>query len=336
MNRNQKIGCIGIIASAVLVSGCTAGNTSGSLPIDPPQAVTAGAEADFSAEAPAEQVFQSTLYVRDGDGYIVPLSVKLPYEDHAFAKRTLQYMVKGGPVEELLPEGFSAVLPEGTEVLTINISDMTKTATIDFNKAFENYEEEEERQILEAITWAMTSFPSVEYVQLWVDGRALHEMPVGRTPLHEPLSRKMGINVERAAGVEFSRSTPVTLYFLNQTADHFMYYVPVTRLIHRTNDPAGAAIAELIKGPLDTSKLEAVFLPPEGEVRNTVTVSEGVVSVDFDASLLADGEQLPAEALQAAALALKDLTAAQEVRVTVGGQAAAVMADLKELNSVEL
>lgn len=335
MIRNRNIGWIGIIASAVLVTGCSAG-TSGSLPIDPPQAITVGADLDLVTGEAAEQVFQSTLYVRDGDGYIVPLGVKVPYENNNFAERTLQYMVKGGPVEELLPDGFTAVLPEGTEVLSINISEMTKTATIDFNPSFRNYEENEERQILEAITWAMTSFPSIEYVQLWVDGRVLHEMPVAKTPLNAPLSRKFGINVERASGVEFSRSTPVTLYFLNQTADNFTYYVPVTRLIHRTDDPAGAAIAELIKGPLDSSKLDAVFWPADRELSNTVTIGEGLVSIDFDAALLGETEQLPAEAIQAAVLSLKELTAAQEVRVSVGGEAAAVTADLKVINPIEL
>jgi len=328
MNRNRKIGWISIIASTALMTGCAAG--SGSMPIDPPQAVPTGGQlrtGSTSGIADAQNAFKATLYVRDGDGYTVPLGVRLPYETPNFAQRTLEYMVKGGPVEELLPEGFTAVLPEGTQVVSMDINTATKTATIDFNKAFTNYEENEERQILEAITWAMTSFDSIEYVQLWVEGKALKEMPVAGTPLDHPLSRKFGINVERASGVEFSRATPVTLYFLNQTADNFTYYVPVTRLVHLTNDVAAATIAELVKGPLDSSKLDAVFLPPDGEVSNTVALNGDQVHVDFDADLLGAAEKLPAEAIQAAVLSLTDLTAAAQVVITVGGETTVIGTD---------
>lgn len=326
MNRNRKIGWIGIIASVTVLSGCTLSGSTGSAPIDPPQSITVGAPVAEEVSTTSQDQFNATLYVRDADGYIAPLGIRLPYEAGDVAKRTLQYMVKGGPGEALLPEGFSAILPEGTEVLSIDLDASTKTATIDFNKSFTEYDAEEERGILEAITWAMTSYPSVEYVQLWVNGHAMKEMPVAMTPLDAPLSRKFGINVERASGVDYTRATPVTLYFLNQTADSsFTYYVPVTRLIGWTNDVAAATVAELVKGPQD-ARLDAVFLPT-ASVENAVNLTGEHIVVDFDAALAGAGEKLPVEGLQAVVLSLTDLAPTKAVQITVGGQAQAIGTD---------
>jgi len=331
MNRNKKVGWIGIIASVGILSGCSLSSSTGSTSIDPPQDLTgeAGEEA-VAASAEASTSFNATLYARDADGYVAPLSVKLPYDTPDVAKRTLQYMVKGGPGEELLPEGFTALLPEGTEVESLAIDTTTKTATIDFNEAFLGYDEADERQILEAVTWAMTSYPSVEHVQLWVGGKALKEMPVAKTPLDAPLSRKFGINVERASGVDYTRATPVTLYFLNQTADSFTYYVPVTRLIEWTDDVAGAAVAELVKGPLETSKLDAVFLPTAETPENVVDLTGDRITVDLDAALAGSGEKLPAEGLQAIVLSLTDTTPAKDVQITMEGAAQVLGTDDKD------
>ena len=319
MNLRKLTGRIGTLAFAALVSGCSLFGTSSTPPIDPPpSSVAEEAETLPASAAVAENTFNASLFVRDADGYIVPLGVRLPFDTPDVAKRTLQYMVKGGPGDALLPEGFSNVLPAGTEVLSLNIDAGMKTATVDFNELFTAYEAEEERDILEAVTWALTGYPSVEYVQLWVEGKALKEMPVAGTPLHGPLSRSFGINIERAPGVDFTRATPVTLYFLNQTADNFTYFVPVTRLIDWTEDAASAAVAELIKGPSAYSRLEAVFLPIEGDTR--VTVDGEYVRVDLDSSLAGSSGAFPAEGLQAMVLTLTETTPAKGVKITVDGK----------------
>lgn len=335
MNRNKLASWIGVLACAGMLTGCSLSGSGGSPPIDPPQtAETNGPEAlPASAEAETGNTFTASLFALDGDGYVAPISVKLPFDTTEVAKKTLQYMVKGGPGDELLPEGFTALLPEGTEVVSLDIDSAAKTATIDFNEEFLAYEPDEERRILEGLVWAMTSYPSVEYVQLWVDGKPLKEMPVLGTPLDAPLSRKFGINVERASGVEFTRSTPVTLYFLNETADGFTYYVPVTRLIGLTEDPAAAAVAELVRGPLAESRLEAVFMPVDDGLDHAVTLAEGRIHVDLDAALAEPGGKLPVEGLEAIVLSLTELMPSAEVHITVDGTAHALATDDRDFGS---
>jgi germination protein M len=207
----------------------------------------------------------------------------------------------------------------------MDIDPSTRTATIDFNKAFTSYPVEDERKILEAITWAMTNFPTVDYVQLWVQGEWLKEMPMASLPLDGALSRKFGINLEMAQGVDYSRATPVTLYFQNQTSDSFTYYVPVTRLIPWTEDVATATIAELVKGPMDPSKLESVFLP--GLKVNEVSMKDDKVWINFNGDTLTSEGKLPGEGLQAVILSIADSTAISAVQMMVDGTKQALGTD---------
>ncbi|BBP91349.1 hypothetical protein BsIDN1_49670 [Bacillus safensis] len=52
------------------------------------------------------------------------------------AKQTLEYLVDGGPISNLMPNGFRAVLPADTSV-SVDIKD--GTAVVDFSNEFKNY-----------------------------------------------------------------------------------------------------------------------------------------------------------------------------------------------------
>lgn len=96
--------------------------------IDPPQDVTfvndeAGAnsnttaakktESEKSDTAKADQASSTVmreLYLIDKNGYVVAQTLPLP-KSESTAKQALEYLVQGGPVSEILPNGFRAVLP---------------------------------------------------------------------------------------------------------------------------------------------------------------------------------------------------------------------------------
>jgi germination protein M len=319
MNRNKKIFMISALASVTLLSGCSLfGSKQASTQIDPPP-VNAQAMMEGMEISPlVKGNYKPTLYFEDADGYVAPLSIPIVYEGVDYAKTALQHLVKGGPVDAMLPEGFTALLPEGTQILGLDVDGTDRTATVDFSKEFLNYQADQERNLLEAITWTLTSFPTIDYVELRVDGKRLTEMPVAHTPIDAPLSKKFGINVELSEGVNYSRATPVTLYFLNQTADDFVYYVPVTRMINLTDDVAAATLSELAKGPSDPNKLDAVLMPG---VKASAIMPEGDnVAVEFNDSLVGPEDRVPSESLQAVVLSLTDTLAAKGVQITVQGK----------------
>lgn len=305
---------------ALLTTGCSVLGTGKKSDIDAPPTTGAGVDAKTTSGAVTvdmseENSSQMTVYVKDAKGFVAPLSLGLP-KTLSVAKTTLEYMVDGGPVASLLPSGFQALLPKGTKIVSLNVKP-DKLAVVDFSKEFLTYDEQNERKILEAITWNLTSFQTVEKVQLRVDGKDLKQMPKGKTPLDIPLARSMGINLEKAEDAEFGQSTPVTLYFLNQNDQNYKYYVPVTRLVKRTDDVAKAVVDQLIKGP-DQKKGLAAVLNPKTEVK-IIKPADGLITVDLSNKLLGTDQNPSADALQSIILSLTENTVYKQVQIKVDG-----------------
>jgi germination protein M len=319
MNRNKWLLTIIMMGLAViLLSGCSLwgdGDKTGE--IDPPPQNTEKQQAEGDTEPTdadvVTEVMEVTAYFKDAHGYVAPLTLEVP-KDPGKARATLEYMVDGGPGLAHLPEGFQALIPQGTKI-TMNIV-KDKTAIVDFSEEFTSYNAQDERKMLEAITWALTGFDTIDKVTFWVNGEPLAEMPRDATPLHEPLSRSMGINLEYANGVDYGRSTPVTLYFQGESTDGLGYFVPVTRMIARTDNLAHAAMTELIKGPMN-GNLSSV-LDPASKVLE-VSKIEDLINVNFDSSLLNPDREAATESIQSVILSLTETTGMNKVQIMVDG-----------------
>lgn len=330
----RRAAILGLAAVPLLLAGCglfKAEETGGY--IDPPQMEydldmesdldLGGHDWEVSA-VPADEA-PVTLYFKDRNGYVAPIGLRIPAEP-GIAKLALSYMVEGGPGEALLPEGFSALLPAGTEILGMDISP-DGVAYVDFSEAFTQYNPQDERKILEAVTWALTSFNSVNSVQIWVNGKPLKEMPQDATPIDGPLTRAMGINLELDNDVNPALASPVTLYFQSQTTDDYVYYVPVTRLIRYTEDMTLAALQELADGPADGSGLHGV-LAYGTEILNVELMDDTVV-VNFGERIQGD-LSLNAAAMQAVVLSLTEQTQRPKVQIMVEGKVGIVIGDKTE------
>lgn len=320
MAISKSIRLIALTGTIVLMtSGCSLLKSEESAPIDPPPQT---AEETMSGVSAADQTTGTpvSLFVKDAKGYIAPVSIRVPNTDQKIAQRSLEYLVEGGAGQARLPGGFAGVLPKGTQVKSINIETDKRQATVDFSKEFLTYKAQDERKVLEAITWTLTSFGNVDKVQLRVDGKPLSEMPVAHTPIGEGLTRAMGINVEIAPGIEVGRSTPVTLYF-RSTSDKFTYYVPVTRLVKRTDQIAQAALQELIKGPDPAKGLTAVVPAAAKVIDVKQSEDKTTLTVNFDQKLLNDQNKATAEAMQSIILSLTENTGVSKVQLLVNGEA---------------
>lgn len=305
-----------------VLTGCMFGPQQTSKPIDPPPP-----EVELDAKAvDAKQTKEKAendkksagteLYFLTDTGYVVPYTLKIPVEG-GIAKQALRFMVKGGPAEALLPKGFMALLPKGTQVKGLNIQD--GIATVDFSKEFLNYPEDQEEKVVNAVTWTLTGFANVEKVNIWVDGKSLSELPKQKTPAQN-LSRNRGINLEVAEGVEIHRAMPVTLYFLGQNPDNEVYYVPVTRMINRHPDVALRTLQELIRGPKHQSGLSGAF--DHGTAINKVQVQGKWVVADLGEQLLeySSDHKASKDAIQTLVLSLTENTKLDGVKLTVNGK----------------
>lgn len=322
MNR-QRLVRVALASGLVvmLAAGCSKADEV-SKSIDPPPT-----SAEILSKLPTKTIEngqKATLYLRDEKGMIAPVTLNVP-KTAEVAKEALSFMVEDGAGLGYLPQGFSAILPKGTQVKGINLDATKKLATVDFTKNFTNYNAQDERKILEAITWTLTSFPSIDKVQIRVEGKDLKEMPEMGTPLDEPLTRAMGINLEKSSEVDYGQGTPVTLYFLSQNKAKVNYYVPVTRMVKRTDNLAQAAVEQLIKGPDAKKGLTSVFAPTL-EILD-VKKAEDMITVNFSAKTMTPEQKASAEALQSVVLSLAENTGVSKVQFMINGEAKVVTTD---------
>ncbi|GIP31312.1 GerMN domain-containing protein [Paenibacillus sp. J2TS4] len=310
-------------AIILLASGCSVNKPEESQSIDPPpisaeEMMLQIQDNEAGVSEIISETFRATLYFKDERGMVAPISLNLPREE-GVAKKSLEYMVQGGPGEALLPQGFAALLPAGTK-MTVDIDAETRVAAVDFSKEFTNYSKEDERKLLEAITWTLTGFPTVDEVKLSVRGTPLTEMPVDHTPINGALTRDMGINMEIANGVNIGRTTPVTLYFTKEGSD-FSYYVPVTRLVERTDNVLQATVEELIKGPGESKGMTPVLSAAAQVLEVESSEESDLVTINFDSKLLDENGKAAVEAMESIVLSVTENTGASQVQILVDGEA---------------
>lgn len=332
MSKYNKQIAVTVLASSLLLSGCGLFNAEeATKKIDPPQDVTiteegAGAETENSVEDvkadQAEETITSQLYLIDKSGLVVPYSMNLPKTD-SVAKQSLEYLVEGGPVSNMLPNGFRAVLPPDTQVLGVNIKE-DGTAIADFSKEFNNYKKEDEAKILQAITWTLTQFDNVEKVKIWVNGHEQKEMPVNSTPIQDGVSREDGINHDSTDVVDITNTKPLTVYYMAES-DGQQYYVPVTkRISNEETDPIVSAVNELAEGPSPSLGLMSDF-QEDVELVSAPKYEDGKITLDFNESIFGsfDEEQkiISSDVLNTLVLTLTEQEGIESVAVTVNGKA---------------
>ncbi|WP_066175271.1 GerMN domain-containing protein [Bacillus marinisedimentorum] len=335
MLKKRKAGwLILFFAFTLLLSGCMFDGERALNEIDPPKDVTyeeteasleetEGKEKnaeEAAAEGEAAETVDREVFLLDQNGYVVPTTLAVP-KTKEVAKQALEYLIAGGPVENMLPNGFRAVLPADTRVLGVNLLE-DGTIVADFSTEFSNYKAEDEEKILQSITWTLTQFDKVDKVKIRINGYDQNEMPVNGTPITDGYSRANGINMDDKESVDITSSKAVTLYFLAQNEDN-TYFVPMTKRVKQAphEDMAAVAVNELIKGPSFRSGLLSDF-HTNVRLLNRPTYEKGVVSLEFNDSILGDqkGTALSEDVLNSLVLSLTEIEGVDGVEVTVKGK----------------
>lgn len=245
-------------------------------------------EVTEDAVTETEETVLREIYLLDAEGLVVPQMLELPKTESA-ALTTLQHMVKEGPVTELLPNGFQAVLPAHTEIIGMNLTE-DGTLIIDVSEEMTNYEAKDEVKILEAMTHTMTQFDKVERIQLWINGEEQTEMPVNGTPISKGYSKDKGINVFIDSKPNIQSSEAVTVYYPKQHHEQ-LYYVPVTQYFDATDHQLYESVVKsMVNGPKFGVQTAQVFNDGSTLVEKPV-LKEGVLQLVFNDNVLKDQDK---------------------------------------------
>ncbi|MDE5412395.1 GerMN domain-containing protein [Alkalihalobacterium chitinilyticum] len=337
MRKLFKTGVPTLLLLTLVVSGCSFGSNKAMQEMDTPQinyvdegeALDEETELIGSEEQPIEEQAETEegpvetvtreLYLIDQNGMVVSKTFDLP-KTQGVLRQSLEYLVDGGPVSNLLPSGFQAVLPAGTEV-DVHFKEDERTAVADFSEEFKSYNPEQELQILQSITWTLTQFENVDKVQIRINGYDQETMPVGNTPIGEGYSRANGINLEKSEVADVVNSKGVTLYFLAQNGDN-TYYVPVTRRVKNTDDSIKEVVNQLLAGPSIYSNL-LTDIRNGAELLDSPKYENGVVTLNFNEAILNQMENtaISDEVLNLIVLSLTEQPGVEKVAIEVNGEA---------------
>lgn len=226
---------------------------------------------------------KSTIYLIDSDDYVARTSIstcKCDGKDKA--KDLLEGLIIGGGKSSIIPNGFRSIIPPGTTVLNIELKD--KVITIDFSKELLEVNEKEEKKMIEAITYTLTSIDGIDKVIIKVEGEEITKLPSGNN-IPTVLDRSYGINKSYDL-VNTSNIESYTVYYVNEYNDN-KYYVPVTKYVNgKSDDPIKVIIKELSSSPIYETNLMS-YLNASAQLNNYQLIGDNL-KLNFNNLLLND------------------------------------------------
>ena len=216
----------------------------------------------------SDEYRRSTLYYLTDEGYILPVTVDIPWEA-GIAKACLSKLVSNPENRiETQQKGLKTLIPEGTAI-EMNISE--NKATVNLKNMPPVLSAEQEKAMFTAIVNTLTEFDNIKTVSVMVNGRTGKtangvEMPVEHG--------KYALNTENAEVAVSGSAEPMLLFFPNGSGSHI---IPVTRYIEGSGD-LYTAISGLAEGTA-LENLRSCF--PENTLVLATTVENGMLHVNL-------------------------------------------------------
>jgi len=217
---------------------------------------------------------KTVLYYVNENNLLVPVTKNIPWVE-GIAKATIENLIDKAEIREHLKgKGLMPTLPENTKLLGMTIRN--GVAKVDFSREFLNFKDKTaEKTAILSLVYTLTEFPTINKVELLVEGKPLKKCPFG-TQLNPQLERE-NINLE-SKEQNINNVQKVTLFFKGVNKEGtFSYYVPVTRFVKNTDNLMKTALQELIKGPKPNMGLTAV-IPKETKVLSVVKKDNEVIA----------------------------------------------------------
>ncbi|NLL07285.1 MAG: GerMN domain-containing protein [Clostridiaceae bacterium] len=142
---------------------------------DKPKTKEQVSDQNSSSDKTANEILTITAYYKDSENVLIPVTRKIEKEE-GVAKAAIKTMIENETNREALrPLGLKPVLPEGTEILGINIEN--GIAIIDFNSKLLGYSTaRDENNIITSIVYSLTEFETINAVRILINGYVKEEL----------------------------------------------------------------------------------------------------------------------------------------------------------------
>ncbi len=181
------------------------------------------------------------IYLLDAYNYVSLTNVPINSKDLINqAYELLSFLTIEGSHNEFVPNGFRAIIPSDTRVLSIDYVD--NILKVNFSHELLDINPSNEEDLISSIVYTLTSLDNVDGVILYVEGDILTCLPSGRF-LPSLLDRTYGVN--RIYDIDnYKNVKAVNIYYMSKNKDNY-YYVPVTKYVNSDLDKISIIIDEL-------------------------------------------------------------------------------------------
>lgn len=118
----------------------------------------------------------STIYLVDRNNYVARTSIpSCKCEGVDKAKDLVEGLIIDGNKSSIIPNGFRSIIPPSVRILNLSLDN--SILTIDFSKDILDVSEREEKKMLEAIIYTLTSIDGIDKIIIKVECEVLNNLP---------------------------------------------------------------------------------------------------------------------------------------------------------------
>jgi len=258
-----------------------------------------------------------TAYYRDSDNTVVPVTRKIKRQE-GIARAVVESMIKNDENDDALkPYKLCALLPEGTEILGMNIKD--STVIVDFNEKFLEYEDKtEEVNAISSIVYSLTEFNNINDVKIHVEGREKDILKYG-TDISGLLNRKNVLINSKRLNVE-DKVEKVDVYLYKNEGGEIDYLVPMSfEYIGLSREEICSEIVRLLGRNYDDKKMFSC-LPPGVSLIDS-KLEENTLILNFNGEIRNYGGSSREEAILNQILySMKQFEGVEKVKIIIEGK----------------
>ena len=223
------------------------------------------------------EVITHDIYLLDKNNYLAKTQIIINSEKiEDKARELITALISGESMEDKVPSGFKAVIPNNTKIL--NIEYENNLIKINFSNDLLDTNKDMEEKIIESIIYTLTSIDNVDKVIILIEGKILTKLPQTNITLPSTLDRNYGINKEYDI-INNKNISKTTVYYINKYND-LEYYVPVTKINNDDRDKIEIIIDELSSKNLYKTNLMS-YLNSNTKVLS-VNEQDNILTVDFN------------------------------------------------------
>ena len=270
-----------------------------------------------STDKTTDETLSVTAYYRDEEGTLIPVTRDIDKEE-GVAKAAIKSMIDNEANREgLKPLGLYPIIPEGTEILGVDIKD--GIAVIDFNSKLLEYKTElEERNIFAGIVYSLTEFKTITGVRILINGYVKEKLKYsgdisGNLRRNNILINSTKLNSD-------NKTMKLDVYLFKYLDDKQEYLLPVSMEYIGINDDMLPVqiVRALSKQPEDDSLYTQM---PENVELVDCDIEDKVVTLDFNKEIKKYGGNAREEGLLKQILyTMKQIDGVERVKILIEGK----------------